>query len=209
MSTKNTAGMRALAAGFVTAASMLAAPVALAAYPEQPIRLIVGFSAGGTTDVVARVVGKEVGVSDWITVTQETIDKFAEATSDYQYIHVDPVRAAAETPFGGTIAHGFLSLSLLSAMNYNCLPKIREQTMGINYGFEKVRFMTPVKSGMRALAACMPACASPYSAKSVHNVVPRNSMSPRTTLSRSRTWISACCAAAVRKACSTSACVPR
>ncbi|KQY33986.1 MULTISPECIES: MaoC family dehydratase [Rhizobium/Agrobacterium group] len=98
---------------------------------------------------VKNLVGTEVGTSDWITVSQETIDKFAGATDDHQFIHTDPVRAAAETPFGGTIAHGFLSLSLLSAMNYNCLPRIREQTMGINYGFDKVRFMTPVKSGAR------------------------------------------------------------
>ncbi|WP_051440959.1 acyl dehydratase (plasmid) [Ensifer sp. WSM1721] len=98
---------------------------------------------------VKELIGKEIGVSDWITVTQKSIDNFAEATGDFQFIHTDPVRAAAETPFGGTIAHGFLSLSLLSAMNYNCLPKIREQTMGINYGFDKVRFMAPVKSGAR------------------------------------------------------------
>ncbi|MDX0513949.1 Nodulation protein N [Sinorhizobium medicae] len=98
---------------------------------------------------IKELIGKELGVSDWITVTQKTIDRFAEATGDFQYIHTDPVRAAAETPFGGTIAHGFLSLSLLSAMNYNCLPKIREQTMGINYGFDKARFMAPVKSGAR------------------------------------------------------------
>ncbi|WP_026616207.1 MaoC family dehydratase [Ensifer aridi] len=98
---------------------------------------------------IKELIGKELGVSDWITVTQKTIDSFAEATGDFQFIHTDPVRAAAETPFGGTIAHGFLSLSLLSAMNYNCLPKIREQTMGINYGFDKVRFMAPVKSGAR------------------------------------------------------------
>ncbi|WP_331372230.1 MaoC family dehydratase [Sinorhizobium chiapasense] len=98
---------------------------------------------------VKGLIGKELGVSDWITVTQKTIDSFAEATGDFQFIHTDPVRAAVETPFGGTIAHGFLSLSLLSAMNYNCLPKIREQTMGINYGFEKVRFVAPVKSGAR------------------------------------------------------------
>ncbi|WP_018240523.1 MaoC family dehydratase [Ensifer sp. BR816] len=98
---------------------------------------------------VKDLIGKEIGVSDWITVTQETIDTFAEATGDFQFIHTDPVRAATETPFGGTIAHGFLSLSLLSAMNYNCLPKIRELTMGINYGFDKVRFMAPVKCGAR------------------------------------------------------------
>ena len=93
-------------------------------------------------------IGRE-RVSDWITVTQAMIDLFAEATDDHQFIHTDPVRAEAETPFGGTIAHGFLSLSLLSTMNFACLPKIREQTMGINYGFDKVRFMSPVKSGAR------------------------------------------------------------
>lgn len=98
---------------------------------------------------VKDLVGKEIGVSRWFTVDQTMIDRFAQATEDHQFIHTDPVRAAQETPFGGTIAHGFLSLSLLSAMNYDCLPKVIEQTMGINYGFDKVRFMTPVKSGAR------------------------------------------------------------
>ncbi|SIR01280.1 Acyl dehydratase [Rhizobium sp. RU20A] len=92
--------------------------------------------------------GTVIGTSDWITVGQAMIDQFAAATLDDQFIHTDPVRAA-QTPFGGTIAHGFLSLSLLSAMNYSAVPRIREQTMGINYGFEKVRFVTPVKSGAR------------------------------------------------------------
>ncbi|NLS05439.1 MaoC family dehydratase [Rhizobium sp. P32RR-XVIII] len=94
-------------------------------------------------------IGTKTGLSDWILVDQAMIDAFAHATNDHQFIHTDPVRAAAESSFGGTIAHGFLTLSLLSAMNYNALPKIREQTMGINYGFDKVRFMTPVKSGTR------------------------------------------------------------
>lgn len=98
---------------------------------------------------VMSLVGHEIGVSEWITVSQDTIDGFADATDDHQFIHTDPERAAAETPFGGTIAHGFLSLSLLSAMNYNGLPKVREQTMGINYGFDKVRFLAPVKAGAR------------------------------------------------------------
>ncbi|MGA1803719.1 MaoC family dehydratase [Rhizobium sp. HT1-10] len=98
---------------------------------------------------VKDIVGTEVGLSAWIAVDQTMIDAFADATQDHQFIHVDPERARAETPFGGTIAHGFLTLSLLSAMNYDCLPKIREQTMGINYGFEKVRFMSPVKPGNR------------------------------------------------------------
>jgi acyl dehydratase len=95
------------------------------------------------------LVGTELGVSEWITVDQTMIDQFADATHDHQFIHVDPERARAETPFGGTIAHGFLSLSLLSAMNYDCVPEIRERRMGINYGFNRVRFMTPVKSGAR------------------------------------------------------------
>ena len=98
---------------------------------------------------VKGLVGTEVGVSDWITVDQAMIDAFAGATLDDQFIHTDPVRAEAESPFGGTIAHGFLTLSLLSAMNYSALPKIREQTMGINYGFDKVHFAAPVKSGAR------------------------------------------------------------
>ncbi len=98
---------------------------------------------------VAALVGTELGVSRWFTVDQTMIDRFADATEDHQFIHTDPVRAAAETPFGGTIAHGFLTLSLLSAMNFDCVPRIIEQTMGINYGFEKVRFITPVKSGAR------------------------------------------------------------
>jgi len=93
--------------------------------------------------------GKEVGVSDWIVVDQSMINLFADATHDHQFIHVDEERARAESPFGGTIAHGFLTLSLLSAMNFDCVPKVREQTMGINYGFERIRFMSPVKAGAR------------------------------------------------------------
>ena len=93
-------------------------------------------------------VGQEIGVSDWVEVTQERINLFADATGDHQWIHVD-VERAAEGPFGAPIAHGFLTLSLLSAMNYDCIPRIVEQTMGINYGFDKVRFITPVKSGAR------------------------------------------------------------
>lgn len=94
-------------------------------------------------------VGTEMGVSDWITVDQTMIDSFAKATLDDQFIHTDPERAKAESPFGGTIAHGFLTLSLLSALNYDALPRIREQTMGINHGFDAIRFVAPVKSGAR------------------------------------------------------------
>lgn len=88
-------------------------------------------------------------VSDWLVVDQRMIDTFADATHDHQFIHVDPARAAAETPFGGTIAHGFLTLSLLSILAYRAMPGVEGTKMGINYGFEKVRFITPVKSGAR------------------------------------------------------------
>jgi acyl dehydratase len=94
------------------------------------------------------LVGHELGVSDWHIVGQDQIDAFAEITGDDQFIHVDPVRAAA-TQFGGTIAHGFLTLSLLSAMGREALPLIKGRTMGINYGFDQVRFLSPVKSGAR------------------------------------------------------------
>lgn len=87
--------------------------------------------------------------SDWITVDQALINLFAEATHDHQFIHVDEARAKAETPFGGTIAHGFLSLSLLSKFVDDCLPGIENTVMGINYGFEKIRFLMPVPAGSR------------------------------------------------------------
>ena len=92
--------------------------------------------------------GKDVGTSDWIDVTQELIDRFADATHDHQFIHVDP-EAAKATPFGTTIAHGFLTLSLLSAMGASVMPRVEGAKMGVNYGFDKVRMMSPVKSGSR------------------------------------------------------------
>lgn len=99
-------------------------------------------------DAQARL-GTEVGVSNWITIDQTMIDKFAEITHDSQWIYVDPVRASAETPFGGTIAHGFLTLSLASRFAYDCFPMLPGQAMGINYGFNKLRFLSPVKPGSR------------------------------------------------------------
>ncbi len=95
------------------------------------------------------LLGTEVGVSNWITVDQTMIDRFADVTHDTQWIHVDPERAAAETPFGGTIAHGFLSLSLASRFAYDCFPMLPGQVMGINYGFNKLRFLSPVRAGSR------------------------------------------------------------
>jgi acyl dehydratase len=97
-------------------------------------------------------VGAEIGVSDWRAVTQEMIDKFADATDDHQFIHVDPERAAAETQFGCTIAHGFLTLSLLSTMAYEALPPLDNAEISINQGFERMRFVAPVKSGSRIRA---------------------------------------------------------
>jgi acyl dehydratase len=97
-------------------------------------------------------VGEEIGRSAWLVVSQEMIDGFADVTDDRQFIHIDPERAKAETPFGGTIAHGFLTLSLLSRFARDTLPPIEGRKMGINYGFDRVRFMTPVKSGVRVRA---------------------------------------------------------
>lgn len=94
-------------------------------------------------------VGRELGVSAWREVTQGDIDGFAEVTGDHQFIHVDPARAEAETPFGGTIAHGFLTLSLLSLFGKDVAPPLANRRMGVNYGFEKVRFLSPVRSGAR------------------------------------------------------------
>ena len=93
-------------------------------------------------------VGTEVGVSGWLAVDQERIDRFADVTEDRQFIHVDP-QAAARTPFGGTVAHGFLSLSLLSRMAADATLVPEGVKMGVNYGFERVRFIAPVRSGKR------------------------------------------------------------
>jgi acyl dehydratase len=98
-------------------------------------------------DIKSRI-GSEVGVSDWILVDQARIDSFADVTEDHQFIHVDP-EAAARTPFGGTIAHGFLTLSLLSRMAADAMLRPDGVKMGVNYGFEKIRFLAPVRSGSR------------------------------------------------------------
>ena len=95
--------------------------------------------------------GTELGPSEWLLIDQERIDRFADATDDHQFIHVDPVRAA-ETPFGGTIAHGFLSLSILPHLLVQILPMPEGMVMGINYGAEKVRFSQPVKVNSRVRA---------------------------------------------------------
>ncbi|HEY0406594.1 MAG TPA: MaoC family dehydratase [Pyrinomonadaceae bacterium] len=93
-------------------------------------------------------VGREVSVSDWLEVTQERVNQFAEATDDRQWIHIDPERAASESPFKQTIAHGFLTLSLLSELSKRAI-SIGGVKMGINYGLNRVRFIAPVPAGAR------------------------------------------------------------
>ncbi|WP_109314910.1 MaoC family dehydratase [Pseudovibrio ascidiaceicola] len=94
-------------------------------------------------------VGEQIGLSDWVEVDQDMISTFGKLTFDEQFIHMDSERAAAETPFGGTIAHGFLTLSLASKFAVETLPGVKGRTMGINYGFNKIRFLHPVASGKR------------------------------------------------------------
>ena len=94
------------------------------------------------------LIGHEVGVSKWFEITQARIDAFADATEDWQFIHVDP-EAAKATPFGGTIAHGFLTLSLASAMSYDAVKPLDGVVMGVNYGFDKLRFLAPVPAGSK------------------------------------------------------------
>lgn len=100
-----------------------------------------------TPDLSADI-GSERGVSRWFDVDQTRIDQFADVTEDHQFIHTDPVRAA-DTAFGGTVAHGFLTLSLLSAMAYDALPAMAGQTASINYGIDRLRFVSPVHQGSR------------------------------------------------------------
>ncbi|MGB0507760.1 MAG: MaoC family dehydratase [Pikeienuella sp.] len=107
-----------------------------------------GFEAIRTLDELKADVGKELGVSRWIEVDQSRIDVFADCTIDHQFIHVDPEKAKM-TPFGGTIAHGFLTLSLLSAMVFEAGPRLKGVVMGVNYGFDKIRFLSPVRAGGR------------------------------------------------------------
>ena len=99
-------------------------------------------------DEIRARIGEEIGISSWLTVDQGRIDEFAEATEDRQFIHTDPA-AAAQTPFGGTIAHGFLSLSLLSRMGSEVFLAPEGVKMAVNYGLDRVRFLAPVRSGKR------------------------------------------------------------
>ena len=97
---------------------------------------------------IQKMIGSEIGLSDWIVIDQDMINRFADLTDDHQFIHVDP-KKAAETPFGGTIAHGFLVLSMLASMGKAASFAMQGVYMGVNYGFEKIRIMAPVRSGKR------------------------------------------------------------
>jgi len=105
-----------------------------------------------TVDDIPGAIGTEIGRSDWRIVSQQMINLFADATDDHQWIHLDPERAARETPFGGTIAHGFLTLSLLSTLAFEALPQLEDTAMGVNFGFDKIRFQAPVRAGARVRA---------------------------------------------------------
>ena len=109
-------------------------------------------------DTLRGLIGQEIAVSEWIAITQERIDRFAEATEDRQWIHVDPTRAAAESPFATTIAHGFLTLSLVSILIRRTISFDRYK-MAINYGLNRVRFITPVPVDSRVRARFAPLAA--------------------------------------------------
>jgi len=102
-------------------------------------------------DEFEALLGKEIGISDYVQITQEQIDKFADATLDYQWIHTDPKRAAVESPFKSTIAHGYLSLSMLTYLWYNVV-EVNNVKMIVNYGIEKLRFQQAVKVNDRIRA---------------------------------------------------------
>src|SRR5215831_20093578 len=102
-----------------------------------------------TLENAAALVGRDMGVSDWLTVDQERINQFADCTGDHQWIHVDVERARRESPFGGTVAHGYLTLSLLPAMQFSVGTLPEGVKAALNYGADKIRFITPVKAGAR------------------------------------------------------------
>jgi acyl dehydratase len=102
-------------------------------------------------DELKALVGKELGPSSWMDIDQARIDSFADVSGDHQFIHIDPERAQA-TPFGGTIAHGLLTLSLLPAFAQEVLPVVEGAKMNVNYGYNKIRFLNPVRSGKRVRA---------------------------------------------------------
>ncbi|WP_145978776.1 MaoC family dehydratase [Granulicoccus phenolivorans] len=118
----------------------------------EPLRVFAG------ADAIAAAVGETIGPGEWIEVGQDRIDTFAEATGDHQWIHVDPVRAG-DGPYGGTIAHGFLTLAMLPVLNAG-LFRVDDVSMRVNYGLDRVRFPQPVRSGSRVRGWCLVVSAS-------------------------------------------------
>ena len=110
------------------------------------------YRRAATVEEMTGKVGQEIGASRWFPMPQSRIDAFADCTEDWYFIHTDPEKAAKETPWGGTIAHGFLTASLLSAMAYDVLPTIEGAVRGVNYGFDRLRFVSPVPSGSNVRA---------------------------------------------------------
>lgn len=101
-----------------------------------------------TLDEIKAFTGKEIGVSEWFEIDQSRINQFADITEDHMFLHVNP-EMARQTPFGSTIAHGLLTLSMMPVMSYQAVPGVSGTRMGVNYGYNKVRFMAPVKCGKR------------------------------------------------------------
>jgi acyl dehydratase len=101
-----------------------------------------------TLAMLGEMVGREVAVTEWFAIRQERIDKFADATEDWQWIHLDRPRAQRESPYGATVAHGFLTLSMLSHLSRNILP-VEGVRLRVNYGLNRVRFPAPVREGWR------------------------------------------------------------
>ena len=112
--------------------------------PHAPVRI-----AG--LDQLAKLVGREIATSDWMEVSRERIAEFAEATGDHQWIHLDQERAARESPYGGVVAHGFLTLSLIPALRASAM-SIEGIGMAVNYGLNRVRFPSPLRAGRRVRA---------------------------------------------------------
>jgi acyl dehydratase len=107
------------------------------------------------------IVGLETGVSDWFSVTQDRIDRFAGVTEDHQWIHVDPDRARRESPFGGPVVHGFLTVSLLPALIHEAIEVRGSFKLSVNYGFNRLRFTSPVPAGSRIRARVTPRFVKP------------------------------------------------
>ena len=105
-----------------------------------------------TADQLQSTQGTKLGISPWMRLSQSMVNQFADFTNDHQFIHIDPKRAGTESPFGGTIAHGFLTLSQLTQMAESKLAVIKDVRMSINYGFDRIRFITPVRSDARVRA---------------------------------------------------------